>query len=81
MRLNIKFLCFYPLPVLAALFLSSCHGEYTPKPKAYPRVIYPERKYEMYDPKDCPFKFEKPVYATVTQDTVFFGQKNEREHS
>ena len=57
------------------LFLSSCHGDYTPKPKAYPRVVYPERKYEMYDPKDCPFKFEKPVYATVTQDTVFFGQK------
>jgi gliding motility-associated lipoprotein GldD len=61
--------------LLLCLFLSSCHGDYTPKPKAYPRVVFPERKYEMYDPKDCPFKFEKPVYANVTNDTIFFGQK------
>ena len=61
--------------IMLSLLLSSCHGDYTPKPKAYPRVIYPEKKYKMYDPADCPFKFEKPVYATVTQDTVFRGQQ------
>jgi len=66
---------FYFLPLFATLLLSSCHGDYTPKPKAYPRVVFPERQYEMYDPKDCPFKFEKPVYANVTNDTIFFGQK------
>ena len=65
-------LCF---SIVISTVLSSCHGDYTPKPKAYPRVIYPEKKYEMYDPADCPFKFEKPVYATVTQDTVFRGQQ------
>ena len=46
-----------------------------PKPKAYPRVHYPERKYEMYDPASCPFKFEKPVYAIVQKDTAFFGNR------
>src|SRR3954464_14922184 len=60
---------------LLSLFLSSCHGDYTPKPKAYPRVILPERKYELYDPQDCPFRFEKPVYATVMHDSTYFGQK------
>jgi gliding motility-associated lipoprotein GldD len=38
-------------------------------------VVFPERKYELYDPKDCPFKFEKPVYATVVYDTTYFGTR------
>lgn len=59
----------------AIILLSSCHGDYTPKPKAYPRVIYPEKKYELYQPEGCPFSFEKPVYANVVRDTVFHGQK------
>jgi gliding motility-associated lipoprotein GldD len=59
------------------LFLSSCHGDYMPKPKAYPRVIFPERKYELYNPESCPFKFEKPVYAQINRDTVFMGKKLE----
>jgi len=61
--------------ILCSLLLSSCHGDYSPKQKAYPRVIYPERKYEMYDPAECPFKFEKPVYAQVSRDTTYFGNK------
>ena len=56
-------------------FFSACNQEYSPKPKGYPRVNYPERKYEMYTAVNCPFKFEKPVYATVTRDTTYFGQK------
>ncbi len=59
--------------------LSACHGDYTAKAKAYPRVIYPERKYEMYNPEECPFKFEKPVYATISRDTNFFDRKMESE--
>ncbi|HLP20339.1 MAG TPA: hypothetical protein VK174_08560 [Chitinophagales bacterium] len=62
------------LPIICALLLSSCHGDYTPKAKAYPRVIYPERKYELYEPEGCPFKFEKPVYTKVMRDSTYFGQ-------
>jgi len=32
---------------LLSIVLSSCHGDYSPKQKAYPRVIYPDRKYKM----------------------------------
>ena len=60
---------------LTCLLLSSCHGDYTAKQKAYPRVIFPEKKYEVYDPKDCPFKFEKPVYAQVVKDSTYFGER------
>src|SRR5205085_137262 len=57
-----------------ALALSSCNGDYSAKPKAYPRVVFPERKYELYDPGSCPFEFEKPVYARVSRDSVYFGR-------
>jgi len=66
---------FYVLCSMLCVLLSSCHGDYTPKPKAYPRVVYPEKKYELYQPEGCPFSFEKPVYTNVVRDTVFHGQK------
>ncbi len=58
---------------LGSLVFSSCHGDYSPKPKAYPRVIFPEQKYELYDPANCPFKFEKPTYALVQHDSAYMG--------
>lgn len=60
--------------VCCMLGLSSCNEEYIPKPKAYPRIAFPERKYEEYNPTDCPYKFEKPTYAQVVNDTDFFGK-------
>lgn len=57
-----------------AVAFSSCNNEYTPKPKAYPRVVFPERKYQEFNPTDCPYKFEAPTYAQVVNDTDFFGK-------
>lgn len=68
--------CFYALLlVFYSLFLSSCHGDYSPKPKAYPRVIFPEQKYDLYNPVNCPFKFEKPVYALVQRDSTYMNRE------
>lgn len=67
-------LSFCHIIILSFLF-SSCNTEYTAKPKAYPRVEYPERKYEMYDPATCPYKFEIPTYAKVNIDSSFFGDR------
>jgi gliding motility-associated lipoprotein GldD len=53
--------------------LCGCHGEFTPKPKAYPRVVFPERKYEMCEPASCPFRFSKPVHASVQHDSSHMG--------
>ncbi len=61
--------------VLGVALLSSCNNDYTPKPKAFPRVIFPEHKYEMFVPDNCPFQFEKPVYSSVTNDSFYFGQR------
>lgn len=62
--------------LVCLLMLSSCHNEYTPKAKSYPRIAFPEHKYEPFNPADCPFKFEKPVYAHAVDDSVYFGEKN-----
>ena len=63
------------LCVAFAGLLSACHGDFTPKQKAYPRVVYPEKRYELYSPSTCPYEFEKPVYAQIKIDTVFMGKK------
>ena len=55
------------LLILPLLFALSCKQNFTPKPKSYPRVDYPEKKYQMYN-GDCPFTFEYPVYARIEKD-------------
>lgn len=44
--------------------LFSCKNEYTPKPKAYPRIGFPEKKYVKSD-LDYPYSFEYPVYSEL----------------
>ncbi len=55
--------------LLASCFLlPSCdEDDATPKPRAYLRLEFPEKKYVKYD-KDCPFTFDIPVYAQVDND-------------
>ena len=47
----------------------------TPKPRSFPRVIYPVKKYVPFDTNFCQFTFEYPAYAQIIQDTSFFGEK------
>lgn len=47
----------------------------TPKPRSYPRVVYPEKKYIPFDTSFCQFTFEYPAYASIIQDTSFFGEQ------
>jgi gliding motility-associated lipoprotein GldD len=63
---------------LLALFVGSCSDPVlTPKPRAYPRVVYPEKAYQSFAESYCGFTFECPVYASVQQDTTFFDEKPE----
>lgn len=52
-------------------FILACNEEYTPKPKGYFRISFPEHAYKLYNPDYCPFSFEYPVYANISRDTVF----------
>lgn len=64
------------IPTLALLFLPAC-DDYTPvpKPRAYPRVIYPEKVYQPFDQAYCDFSFDMPKYAVIERDTTFFDER------
>lgn len=59
------------LSVAFLSFLSACGGDdeetIAPKPRAYFRLAFPEKKYVKYD-SVCPFTFEMPVYASMDND-------------
>lgn len=62
--------------MICLLLLSSC-GEitYTPKPRGFPKIDFPEGTYQAFDQDFCNFTFEYPEYAEIQQDTVFFEDR------
>lgn len=64
--------------VLVAIvcLLYSCGGEVvlSPKPRSYPRVDYPEKKYEVENFGDCPFQAEIPTYGKVNNVENYRGK-------
>jgi len=57
----------YGLFVLS-LFLANCTSDYSPKPRGYFSIKFPEKKYQSYE-GTCPYSFDYPAYATVLPDT------------
>lgn len=49
--------------------LLSCHGggDYSPKPRGYFRIEFPEKAYQQYT-QGCPFTFIYPKYAVIEPD-------------
>lgn len=66
---------YFAFAVLLSFF--ACGEEQTaPKPRIYPKVTFPERKYVNFDKNYCNFSFEMPDYMKVEQDTTFFDGKS-----
>jgi len=61
---------------LSSIFFS-CNNPYTPKPKGYYKIDFPQRSYQVFDQPGYPYTFEYPVYANVVKDSVFFGDATE----
>jgi gliding motility-associated lipoprotein GldD len=70
MRLLIGSFC------LAAL-LVACNSTFTPKPRGYFQVQFPEKQYQVFNEPGYPYSFEYPVYAKVVKDTTFFDSTPE----
>ncbi|TVR74578.1 MAG: gliding motility lipoprotein GldD [Marinilabiliales bacterium] len=51
----------------AVLTFVSCTGEYSPRPRGYFRIDFPEREYITYE-GDCPFTFSYPAFAEINDD-------------
>ena len=63
---------------LIVLVLYSCVDDQvnTPKPRMYPRIIYPEKGYDQFLLDVCNFTFEKPAYADVKTGIKFFNEES-----
>lgn len=48
--------------------LSCGDRTYYPRPRAYPKVVYPERAYQDFQSPSCPFTFAFPTYAGIEFD-------------
>lgn len=49
------------------LYLSSCNGDYIPKPRGYPRIEFPDKNYLEFD-TNFPYSFEYPSYTRISRD-------------
>lgn len=47
--------------------LAACQADYTPKPRGYFRIEFPEKRYQSYTGQ-APYRFDYPVYAQVLPD-------------
>ncbi|MEL6865995.1 MAG: hypothetical protein AAFP19_16330 [Bacteroidota bacterium] len=61
---------------LLILIFNACGTEMSisPKPRGFPKVIYPEKTYQTFKGNYCDFAFEYPTYARIQQDTLFFDE-------
>jgi len=46
------------------LFAAACRHSFTPKPRGYFRIDFPEKEYVYYH-SDCDYMFEYPVYGKI----------------
>lgn len=72
LRKDFHFLFFICLLSTVLCLLPSCGGDdedetIAPKPRAYFRLAFPEKKYITYD-SVCPFTFDAPVYSKIEKD-------------
>lgn len=60
----------YIFLVASLLLFNACDDEdeiYSPKPRGYFRIDFPEKKYKLYD-SICPYTFEIPEYTRMVND-------------
>lgn len=58
-----------PLFCLIVLAITSCGApDYSPKPRAYHRIKFPEKSYKEAPNDGCPYTLVLPSYTTVTLD-------------
>jgi gliding motility-associated lipoprotein GldD len=66
--------------LLLILILAACNSVYTPKPRGYFRIDFPEHEYQVFNQPGFPYSFEYPVYGRIVRDTSFFGDKPENPY-
>lgn len=63
------------LPVLLLFTACDSGSDYSPRPRGFYRITYPEHTYTLFDPADCPYRFEIPKTAIAMQDSNASAEK------
>ncbi|RFM25901.1 gliding motility lipoprotein GldD [Deminuibacter soli] len=65
------------LTAITLITALACNSTFTPRPRGYYKISFPEKKYQLFDQPGYPYSFEYPVYANVVKDSTFFGGETE----
>jgi gliding motility-associated lipoprotein GldD len=76
-KIKSRIILFFTFHFSLFIFFTSCNSSYTPKPKGYFKVDFPEKKYHLFAQQGYPYTFEYPVYANVVKDSTFFNETAE----
>ena len=60
--------------------MAGCNSPYTPKPRGYYSITFPEHSYQVFDRPGYPYTFEYPAYAKISQDSTFFEEQPENPY-
>jgi len=58
--------------ILTGLIACESDAVKTPKPRMFPKVIYPDKFYTDFDTTTCSFTFRYPEYGNIVQDSFIF---------
>jgi gliding motility-associated lipoprotein GldD len=61
--------------VILIVLISGCSEKYTPKPRGYFRIQFPEKEYIALQ-QGFPYTFEIPVYSIAVPDSTPFAEPN-----
>lgn len=65
--------------LIPLVFFAACGDAQLPKPRAYPRVHYPQRQaMQQFGSADCPFTFELPDYYEIERKASYFEEDVEQ---
>jgi gliding motility-associated lipoprotein GldD len=61
--------------IILMTFTSCGEEDYTPKPRIYPKIEFPERAYKNSETNFCAFTFQQPVATNIEQKEKFFEEQ------
>ena len=61
---------------IIGLLLYGCSEEkaYSPKPRMFPKVDYPEKAFIPFNQDYCQLTFDMPAYSNISQEKLFFDE-------
>jgi gliding motility-associated lipoprotein GldD len=62
------------IALVLLLVIAACNSPFTPKPRAYYRIDFPQREYRLFNEPGYPYSFEYPVYGQISKDSSLFDQ-------